>query len=258
MVGAAYLAGLWGGDLLPLQLLWGVYKPLVGGQLSRRAEKYCAPTWSWASLVADIGFKFVTKTVNGSFMIQILECQIKPVADDPLGQVSEGKLHLRGWLRSLLSFQLTAKTLIRLSDYPSDVVAYLHFDTEEEYQLHELFYLPIAENWDPLSPINVLGLVLIQTGMQDGISNQFCRVGLLSSATKWSFLFKPPTHPRTAAELSHIAKIERLSVEKRKEHMRRTIEAPKDESREEYGSISEGNPWFQDGEMWTETSLTII
>ncbi|KAK0648149.1 heterokaryon incompatibility protein-domain-containing protein [Cercophora newfieldiana] len=51
--GDPYLAGLWQSDSFVLQLLWTVREPLG------KQPRYCAPSWSWASVHGRIGFSLL-------------------------------------------------------------------------------------------------------------------------------------------------------------------------------------------------------
>ncbi|KAH9224804.1 hypothetical protein DL95DRAFT_282279, partial [Leptodontidium sp. 2 PMI_412] len=104
LIGGDYFAGLWG-QSLPNQLLWSVSRNPTVNFIPRRPDKYCAPTWSWASVIADIlpagpGTDSLAKDPEESSMIQILECQVNPVTDNVFGQLSGGHLTINGWLRS--------------------------------------------------------------------------------------------------------------------------------------------------------------
>lgn len=94
-IGGEYLGGLWGHSL-PLQLLWKVILPPYG-RISSRTGAYCAPTWSWASLTANIQLDWPTKwnilqTDAEKYTIQILACKVQPTSDDLYGQLSGGVL----------------------------------------------------------------------------------------------------------------------------------------------------------------------
>lgn len=102
-IGVEYLAGLWGGDLFPLQLLWYTYITEGVENTVRKPTVYCAPTWSWAYVISYVSFFDIEETNivqdDGKlFLIQVLECKTQPQKDNPLGLPSGGYLRLKGWL----------------------------------------------------------------------------------------------------------------------------------------------------------------
>ncbi|KAE8449325.1 hypothetical protein EG329_008226 [Mollisiaceae sp. DMI_Dod_QoI] len=80
-----YLAGLWKDSLLQ-ELLW--YVP-VGNEPTRIPVKSRAPTWSWASLDAEINF--------------VIEAETVPIVSDLFGSAT-GHIRLKGPLKKIRDF----------------------------------------------------------------------------------------------------------------------------------------------------------
>jgi hypothetical protein len=128
-----YLAGLWCGPLLPLQLLW------VPASKTKRCETYLAPSWSWASVLGPVVAKLWSdvrlNAVRSDATIE--ECTVQRVSPDaPYGVVSAATL------------KITARAWDRL---PAARNAPIVFDTEQD---------------DP-SPTTVLTFVEIITPMKE-------------------------------------------------------------------------------------------
>ena len=95
LLGDDYLAGLWR-RCLPSHLLWYARGSKQGnGRPSRRPSTYRAPTWSWASLDATVGFPFEAKSGG---LLDVLEAQTFPVTGAPFGQIEGGYLLLSGYV----------------------------------------------------------------------------------------------------------------------------------------------------------------
>lgn len=93
-----YYAGLWKSTLLP-GLKWQVPEPA-----GDRPSIYCAPTWSWASVLGEVVWADYKPPVTDSVASStaILDCHVtveEPLA--PLGRVSEGTLTIRGVSKAL-------------------------------------------------------------------------------------------------------------------------------------------------------------
>jgi hypothetical protein len=88
-----YLAGLWQ-RFLPSQLLWRVEdSKQIDGSASYRPRTYRAPSWSWASIEANILAGWI---YNSGLMISIEDAQITPLTDDDTGQLRDGVLRIKG------------------------------------------------------------------------------------------------------------------------------------------------------------------
>lgn len=100
-----FLAGLWRGDL-PLGLLWRRNSKHANGAalVSRRHEKYYAPSWSWASLTAEVEFITLPGRPHNFKLVpdlEILEATCVPIGANPYGPVRSGHLKVRGLLASM-------------------------------------------------------------------------------------------------------------------------------------------------------------
>lgn len=182
-----YLAGLWRRHL-PYQLLWTKRKDVRSGTESL---SYRAPSWSWASLKDKVTLYPITSKENEKIVIEILEAETFPVAEDDTGQLVGGYLRLEGFLRAAEwafykpqsdSEPWTMKDLAaRLSfegwDKPRDITVW-----EDEWDRINLvefgkdavFCLPIHLWWNEDGDICTEGLVLAKIEFQDDL---FRRVG---------------------------------------------------------------------------------
>jgi hypothetical protein len=91
-----YLAGLWRRHL-PYQLLWTKRRDVRSGTESL---SYRAPSWSWASLKDKVTLYPITSKEDEKIVIEILEAETFPVAEDDTGQLVGGYLRLKGFLRA--------------------------------------------------------------------------------------------------------------------------------------------------------------
>lgn len=88
-----YLAGLWL-QYLPSQLVWLVGVLQASRELPYRRTKYRAPTWSWASVEAEV--HCFTGNDDGA-MIKVVDASTIPIrANDETGQLSGGMIRLEG------------------------------------------------------------------------------------------------------------------------------------------------------------------
>jgi hypothetical protein len=94
-----YLAGLWKKHL-PSQLLWRTTSDRRrNGKYAVRPRPLRAPTWSWASMEADISYLASTRYQSCyKPMLDILDASVTPVAGSTLGEVKGGELRVRGAL----------------------------------------------------------------------------------------------------------------------------------------------------------------
>jgi hypothetical protein len=106
--GDKYLAGLWGRHIYE-DLCWRVYireeyfdtsergiadRPVKGKEIGNavRPAEYRAPSWSWASIDAQV--KFIP--LSYSFLVaQVKECYTVPAGDDEFGRVCNGRLDIQ-------------------------------------------------------------------------------------------------------------------------------------------------------------------
>lgn len=87
-----YLAGIWEGSL-PHGLLWVAFPGIIGRKGVRtRPKEYRAPTWSWASVDAEIRIPNPSDGQEEQYPCQVLEGECTLVSKDPHGQVAGGHL----------------------------------------------------------------------------------------------------------------------------------------------------------------------
>jgi hypothetical protein len=67
------------------------------GLPSAKPQKYRAPSWTWASVDANIisGFRLLTNSIA---MIRVEDANVQPLTNDPTGQVCGGHIRLRGMI----------------------------------------------------------------------------------------------------------------------------------------------------------------
>ncbi|KAK3356878.1 heterokaryon incompatibility protein-domain-containing protein [Lasiosphaeria hispida] len=92
--GETYLAGLWSGSLRE-DLMWFSHRGFSPGQ--QRPQRWCAPTWSWASLSPSATF-FDYFWGDGTPLFHVEDASCQLVSDDVYGPVSGGRLVLRARL----------------------------------------------------------------------------------------------------------------------------------------------------------------
>lgn len=92
-----YYGGLWE-ENLPYDLLWfSAINPLLSKTEYPSKSKYVAPSFLWASVKGQIAFvngKANTQTFKQTF--SIIDTSLLPKGEDPLGQLSDGHLTLKG------------------------------------------------------------------------------------------------------------------------------------------------------------------
>lgn len=112
---ADYLAGLWT-DSLVQDMMWHT-------KAGKRPQSYRAPSWSWVSIDGTLDREYVLPwpTWAWQLLIEVVEAQTTPVADDPYAQVKDGYIRLRGFLRKA-----------RWAADENNKRKFLIFDVEEE------------------------------------------------------------------------------------------------------------------------------
>lgn len=101
-----YLAGLWS-DGFSAQLLWRVVKSRQSsGFSSNKSMPYVAPSWSWASVDAEVSDAYsylspTSETWSGTDLIHITSASTELLQpNEPFGQVFSGCLVIKGKLAS--------------------------------------------------------------------------------------------------------------------------------------------------------------
>jgi hypothetical protein len=106
--GDTYLAGLWKSNLLS-ELNWGVKAfepthscndpahdasmPPARKSAVKYPTEYRAPSWSWASVDAEIDY--IGASLDGEQLATCFDVQVKPLGKDAFGRVASGSLVLK-------------------------------------------------------------------------------------------------------------------------------------------------------------------
>jgi Heterokaryon incompatibility protein (HET) len=178
-----YLAGLWRQNL-EYQLLWKVKLPLQGNRrikASRRPNIYRAPSWSWASVDAELWEPItrVTAPPNKILIpIKVLDAKVNPRDGDVFGRIKDGYLRVRG---PLLKARFTTSSTDEI-DFPpgtmeisvnSQVTCTAAADTADlKGQDKDCYCLPVALYADSTA---LQGLILQATFRTRG---EFRRIGV--------------------------------------------------------------------------------
>jgi hypothetical protein len=94
--GCSYAAGLWE-DHMPQSLSWHIL-PHEGLKVTDK-ERYCAPSWSWASTMGKVYYDF--DFTSGKHELDVVNINIKLAGQNPYGRVCPGSsMCVRGRLRS--------------------------------------------------------------------------------------------------------------------------------------------------------------
>ncbi|KAB2103048.1 hypothetical protein AG0111_0g8843 [Alternaria gaisen] len=85
-----YLAGHWM-KTLPHSLCWFVKKPA-----EKQLEEWRAPSWSWAAAQGPVNWFHRGRDDRITAYVTVLRATTSPKGDDPMGQISDGAVLLRG------------------------------------------------------------------------------------------------------------------------------------------------------------------
>lgn len=176
-----YLAGLWRTSLVDDLLWYAVH--------GKRPKSYRAPSWSWASIDGPVDYYSDSmRSVNGRLvcnLVEVVDVQTTPVADNPFGELKGGYLRLSGMLRAAKWAGKKDDALDLLIDgeivnsYPRKGVhrslgQAIEPDDIADFLSTDIYCLPVALNW---KYARLDGLVLISTNKS---ARQFKRVGYFS------------------------------------------------------------------------------
>ncbi|KAI1506061.1 heterokaryon incompatibility protein-domain-containing protein [Biscogniauxia marginata] len=96
---ADYVGGLWRSEL-PLSLCWEInrYGSDPPNLLpSRRQQQYCAPSWSWASVIHSITSGYIPPRLSDDRPVsEVLEVDFTLETRNPFGNLEKGHITLRG------------------------------------------------------------------------------------------------------------------------------------------------------------------
>jgi hypothetical protein len=182
-----YIAGLYRKDL-PFALLWG-HNPAASTATSR-AEKYRAPTWSWASVDGPLAFDFTEQPAIHTCLVTINDITVDLVDErNRAGQLRSAELKLHG---VLLAVTWEKTSYLRLGKGQGQVNIEIEIGEGKRIKgqgfmddLREVFQgeqgttavLPVRNNIPETGNIveHVTGLILRAT--LNGIRAQYVRLG---------------------------------------------------------------------------------
>jgi hypothetical protein len=117
-----YMAGLWKGNGLRQQLLWNVVAPASG-----RPKRWCPPTWSWASVQAEVWMN--QHHIPPLFTVLHISCENLD-SSNPYGVTLRGTVGIRG---RLLTAMIVSPYPEPFGDPPVTCYAIKHGDQELEF-----------------------------------------------------------------------------------------------------------------------------
>ncbi|KAH7074279.1 heterokaryon incompatibility protein-domain-containing protein [Paraphoma chrysanthemicola] len=123
--GDTYLAGLWKSTLMT-ELSWSVKAfephhscddpkhdasmPAAHKSTVKYPSQYRAPSWSWASIDAEIDY--IGSNSDGERLASLIDVSVKALGKDPFGRLASGRLVLKAPLYDLTPQELTGRTAI--------------------------------------------------------------------------------------------------------------------------------------------------
>lgn len=112
---STYLAGLWKSSFLCDMLWYACYTSFNSDSSPpKRPAAWRAPTWSWASVRYEVSFAVGTESHSSCELLNV-ECSC--VGTDPMGQVTEGHVVLRGTV---------SPTTLNYTPQPNSACPYFH------------------------------------------------------------------------------------------------------------------------------------
>jgi hypothetical protein len=192
-----YICGVWR-DTLARELLWEVesHSSQDGTALSRRQEKFQAPSWSWASVTGPIAPRRHTEQnqENRTEVIDVLDVSYALATSNPFGPVTYGLLTLRGLLvpvwpkhtSGTSGFDLhfgsqtsnSRKVSIQLGECRWDIIGDDNHTCTEMNLDDQLFLLPVLKCPGPTDTAPVCIVLKAAQGRIDC----FQRVGILKES----------------------------------------------------------------------------
>jgi hypothetical protein len=168
-----YLAGIWRKHL-PHHLLWFIERPLVLN-VSQEVQKYCAPSWSWASTIGEVMDHPITFLEGEKILIDVLEVHVETATADTTGQCTGGFLKLRGVLKPVQWAWIEENELYSLFLEGDQMDFSIVFPDRVDYVTSDtVFCLPIQMFDVEVEEPRLYGLVLEMT---DKTCNTFKRLG---------------------------------------------------------------------------------
>ncbi|KAF2096285.1 HET-domain-containing protein [Rhizodiscina lignyota] len=172
-----YLAGLWRKDLA-MGLLWRVYTDDdISSPTSSRLSKYCAPSWSWASVTGTVHWEDEYQ-ISTSFVI--LDSVCTPDGPNRFGNVCNGYVKVQGYIAAV---QLEADISVALpagDDFRGETpinVTSVQTLTEPDLST-TVFYPDVCGAAVEVSPTVEYHFLLISEGIPD-LGNELAPAGLI-------------------------------------------------------------------------------
>lgn len=107
LLGDTYVAGLWQGNLAD-DLLWVADPAYVGRTLP---GSYRAPTWSWASLDAEVTYIYPGVALNKDAIHVALSAEVSYATEDDTGLVVYGRIRVDGQLHEVIPDKDSSRAL---------------------------------------------------------------------------------------------------------------------------------------------------
>jgi len=126
VTGEEYIAGLWKSRLKE-SLDWRVYKPRA-----KVSSSYHAPSWSWASIDGPVYPCGIT--TGSTYLIDILDTGVSNSKIDPLGQVYNGFIVVKGVLTETIYYTLdqgNSACILEANGY--NLSAFVYGDTSDTH-----------------------------------------------------------------------------------------------------------------------------
>lgn len=186
-----YLAGLWKRDL-HRGLLWSVAEP----ERAQEITPYRAPSWSWASIVGQIGRLDDNLHMIGDYTVEIIDVHTTPApnnvpqSDKYYGEISGGSMKLKGRWKSTASWKAfeeeyyQAHIIPHVEEHLGIMFRYFDCGTEERClerhdKKRELSLLHIACWVARVGDPPVTHFLILESG-DGGDESAFRRVGVVA------------------------------------------------------------------------------
>lgn len=220
-----YLAGMWKGDL-PLSLLWYQQSNFEESQSSTKFDKVelkFAPSWSWASILAEINY---TDSSDLTAVATVIETRIQRRSQNFFDGAETCRLRLRGPICKIKRYIVDCKSWLFIENGDQGVVF-------QEYRVFEFQKgKALIMEWDNSrkgvvecleagGELDSSPYFLLQIGFEDGVDGLMIRGIVLRRAnrsgtcTRVGLFFTPPKsdYQNTALEDAFNGRLDTLSVE---------------------------------------------
>ncbi|KAK0106224.1 hypothetical protein ONS96_003867 [Cadophora gregata f. sp. sojae] len=174
-----YYAGLWRHDM-PRALLWSPYEEETLPKAPHKSSLppiYRAPSWSWAAVESPISCFLCRERLPNPPIAEVLDVGTKLVGEDVYGQVSEGRLVIRGPVKRAVvgvkSEVWPEQPLLRMEGWEEGDITHGVFDLEWLDEGTEVWCLQITAAY---------GLMLVKVGGEEDV---FSRIGVFHLRHTW-------------------------------------------------------------------------